>query len=696
MLASLLVLGPLAASGCAAESDESDLGEAEMALSVLPRVRSIDYAGAVPGQVRYEEGWDESPLLNGWQDPEDRHLTGDFMGLGYDQTLHFNRNPAGGRVMIVDYAGGAAPGQVRYWENWGDSPLLNGWTDDGDLQLAGDFLGLGHDQVLYVNRQQGGGKIMIVDYAGGAAPGQVRYWESWGDSPLLSGWLDDGDRQIVGDFRGVGHDEILFYNRQPGGGRVMIVDYGAGAVPGQVPYWESWGDSPLLDGWTDDGDLQLAGDFRGLGRDQVLYMNRQPGGGRVMIVDYAGGVPGSVPYWESWGDSPLLNGWTDDGDLQLVGDFRGSGHDQVLYVNRQEGGGKVMVVDYTGGVPGQVPYWESWGQAALMDDLIDRGDLHFVGDFANVGHAQVQWSNLSSVHLAARKFAPRLRFDSAIHGYPMSAQTFYEQAVAAPQTYRVENLDYGSIANNSVPTYYQAIKCGDQIRLMYWWFYGYQSECDAFGNGTHNGDWEHVMVTLSEDASSMAAVTYWMHGKRLTRLAARGGFSVEDGTHPVVYVGKASHASFYGQGGSSNTCLPWEEYRNNGNGTHMDSWNYLVDLNGNAEPWLAADRAGGFDWGAGGVGTHPTTDGPSCDLNAADWSFEVPTWWHSQCKVGDDDSGTFCVQQCEPGYDEYPLTCTSCSGFWPWEWSCSTYNRDTYGYDWTIPTSDVGLLVDDY
>ncbi len=207
----------------------------------------------------------------------------------------------------------------------------------------------------------------------------------------------------------------------------------------------------------------------------------------------------------------------------------------------------------------------------------------------------------------------------------MSAQSFYDQAVAVPQTYRVENTSYAPIANNEVPAYFQTIRCGRQLRIMYWFFYGYQSACDAFGNGTHNGDWEKVMVTLSEDEGSIAAVTYYMHGKRYTRLAARGGFS----------------------------------------------------------------------WGYDGVGTHPTIEGPSCDMNAADWSFEVPTWWHSQCKVGDDDTGTWCVQQCESGYDQYPLTCTHCSGFWPWEWSCSTYNRHNYQYDWTLPTSDLGLLVDD-
>jgi len=70
------------------------------------------------------------------------------------------------------------------------SNLLSGWLDDNDLQLAGDFKGLGHSQIMYVNRGGAAGKVMIVDYAGQQPHGAVTYSENWGDSHLLDGWLD--------------------------------------------------------------------------------------------------------------------------------------------------------------------------------------------------------------------------------------------------------------------------------------------------------------------------------------------------------------------------------------------------------------------------------------------------------------------------------------------------------------------------
>ena len=266
-------------------------------------------------------------------------------------------------------------------------------------------------------------------------------------------------------------------------------------------------------------------------------------------------------------------------------------------------------------------------------------------------------------------FAPRLRFDGAAPNFPMSAQTFYQQAVAVPQTQRVDNTQYAPIAAGQVPTYYQIITCGKQRRIVYWWFYGYQHACDAIGNGTHNGDWEKVVVTLSEDQTSIAAVTFYMHGKHYTRLPAHDGIEIEEGTHPVVYVGKYTHASFYNEGGSSYTCLPWEEYRNNFDGRHMDSWLNLANLDANGEPWMLADRDGHIhEWGADGVGTNPTREGPSCAMNAAAWTFDTPTWWHSQCKAGDDDEQIHCHHG-------------------------GAFTGYNYGYDWQIPTTDAGLIT---
>jgi hypothetical protein len=93
--------------------------------------------------------------------------------------------PNTGRVTIVDFVG-----QVTqdYLEHYGDSNLFNGWTDAGDLALAGDFLGYGHDQLLLVNNDgtpPNTGRVTIVDFVGQVTQD---YLEHYGDSNLFNGW----------------------------------------------------------------------------------------------------------------------------------------------------------------------------------------------------------------------------------------------------------------------------------------------------------------------------------------------------------------------------------------------------------------------------------------------------------------------------------------------------------------------------
>jgi hypothetical protein len=315
-------------------------------------------------------------------------------------------------------------------------------------------------------------------------------------------------------------------------------------------------------------------------------------------------------------------------------------------------------------------------------------------------HSLLCCNALPSLETLAATFAPALRFDGAASSFPMSAQEYYDDIVVGAGNNPV-SLEERTSLLTTAPTYYEMVACGDQIRIMYWWFYGLQHSCavDVPGgapdngdwNGYHNGDWERVMVTLSEDKSQVAAVTYWQHGGRYSRLAARSGFEIL-GTHPVVYAGQVDHGSFHDQGGAGG-CLYWDDYRNFWDtNLHLDTWNNLVSLDVDQEPWMTPDRAGGFSWGYGGVNTHPTTDGPSCSMPACVGestfdNYATDGCYRSQCEDGDDDTGVGCIAACQSGYTTYPLTCTN------WN-TWNTYDRQKYGYDYSIPTSNLGLLVD--
>ncbi len=315
----------------------------------------------------------------------------------------------------------------------------------------------------------------------------------------------------------------------------------------------------------------------------------------------------------------------------------------------------------------------------------------------------------------ATKYAPELRLDRASEGYPMSAQPFYEIMKSYTGGYfRVENNFKASLSTGTTPTYYQFRQFGNQVRIHYWWFYGYQNPCFT-DLGSHNGDWEHVMVTLNEAQSAIAAVTYYQHGDSYTRIAGprdapctpdgtgrcagSHGFP-SDGTHPIVYSGKIAHGSFHDSNsigaGTFDACAYYGDYRNpSSSADYLQSWSKLINLDGSEEAWIADDRTATWTWGPDGISNHPTQHPPTGTENACSGSptFAVASagCYQSECLAGDDQASEDCIKECKPGYTNVGLTCNT--GKWPWEWKI--YGRLTggnlYNYNYQLPHGDAGL-----
>src|SRR5205823_13903345 len=84
--------------------------------------------------------------------------------------------------------------------------------------------------------------------------------------------------------------------------------------------------------------------------------------------------------------------------------------------------------------------------------------------------------------------------------------------------------------------------------LQYWCFYLYNDYNLAGGFGLHQGDWEMVQLLVAEPGSSepIESVLYAQH--RYAEHKDWGSVDKEDTTHPVVYVGRGSHASYFEPG----------------------------------------------------------------------------------------------------------------------------------------------------
>jgi hypothetical protein len=372
----------------------------------------------------------------------------------------------------------------------------------------------------------------------------------------------------------------------------------------------------------------------------------------------------------------------------------------------------------------------------------------------------------------AEKFAPLLKFDSKAseYGYPSSAGAYYQKVyldrvpvqpeplpwscsiirvvdnVIFEEPYSCEkqlanlealdNLNLETIKRNEIPTYFKVLKNPDggfgsgQVRIMYWWFYAYQRTC-FLGWGSHATDWERVMVTLTEDRSDIAAVTFWQHGGWYTRIkgphykqcnpigtgrcGGNRGFE-KYGDHPVVYVERVAHGSnhesnSYGPGG----CGYWEGFRS-GTGGEMETWNNLVPLDPTRAPeqekaWMIEDGDTGVGWINNPMKNPPTWEMPACE-GSSTWLAGTSGCYKSEGWAGDQQEAWTILKKCEPNYTNDGWTCREkletyakwlwdrCkSGYTDWGLFCGKggkiYGRFSsgkhYDYNYIIPSSDLGL-----
>ena len=70
------------------------------------------------------------------------------------------------------------------------------------------------------------------------------------------------------------------------------------------------------------------------------------------------------------------------------------------------------------------------------------------------------------------------------------------------------------------------------VVLQYWYCYPFNDHISD-----HEGDWEHVNVVLNEDRASIREIHYYFHGRSVHLPQGEYLPEIQDGTHPVIYVG---------------------------------------------------------------------------------------------------------------------------------------------------------------
>jgi len=197
-----------------------------------------------------------------------------------------------------------------------------------------------------------------------------------------------------------------------------------------------------------------------------------------------------------------------------------------------------------------------------------------------------------------------------------------------------------------------AVRRNCTAEIMYWMFYGWQSQCAVLGifpAGRHHGDWERIVAKIED--GEMTRVMFFQHSGWCTKIVGGqhpilhdGSHGGKPGVHPVVYVGKKSHASYHFAGGGPDIweCHYWRDYRNPGsNPKHMHTELNLVRLrfDGSGPEWMTYN-GGWADWEFGTSDKGPF--GPISQGNPPRCNMPGCYGWDEHCNnIGDDQQGCF-------------------------------------------------------
>jgi hypothetical protein len=173
----------------------------------------------------------------------------------------------------------------------------------------------------------------------------------------------------------------------------------------------------------------------------------------------------------------------------------------------------------------------------------------------------------------------------------------------------LDNSKHESLGSTSAPMYYEAV---EGRFITFWFFYAYNAGPVPGGADNHEGDWERITVKLNAN-NRATHVAYFQHNgppdeKKWKEVPKQG-------SHPIVYSAKGSHAS-YSTAGEHGLGPGGIVKDRTGKGAQWQTWQHMQ--NARAQDWY------GFGGAWGEVGNYKDTTGPQ---GPSRWKPPGPEGW---------------------------------------------------------------------
>jgi PKD repeat protein len=150
----------------------------------------------------------------------------------------------------------------------------------------------------------------------------------------------------------------------------------------------------------------------------------------------------------------------------------------------------------------------------------------------------------------------------------------------------------------SAPLYYELRRDGDGSGfIVYWLFYPFNGWQSGLLTERHEGDWEHIVVRLSQGslASSVAYYQHYCDAQIVRHNAVEVDPQSGVSWHPMVWAAKGGHASYrHNVGTVKSACAHLQGHGDKtGNGKHWRAWRSSTLVDARSRGWYGF----GGSWG---------------------------------------------------------------------------------------------------
>ncbi|HTK82922.1 MAG TPA: hypothetical protein VL633_11560, partial [Bacteroidota bacterium] len=297
----------------------------------------------------------------------DKYVTGDFLGWGFQQMLFTNSDWASARVQY--YYTTPSADWYSQWYN-GQNGLVGDWVITGSSRyVSGKFEGT-YSELLATDPTSGFGPAKLMYLAYNNNTGSLTWFTAWSNGSIgyIGSWrMKPGDSLLVGNLNsGTAYEELLCINKTEHTAALMRYD-----GTGWAQLWSNNGVN-TIGPWTMGLDDQYrVGDFDGDGNDELLCIASNS----AKILKFDGWL------WNSVWSSTSLGPWTINAtsDIYRTGNIDSDSKIELLAMN--PGNGNASTLKLNGTTMTQI--WSNGGTGNIGGCAISANYRYFLNRFVS-------------------------------------------------------------------------------------------------------------------------------------------------------------------------------------------------------------------------------------------------------------------------------------------------------------------------